>query len=166
MLPFVAHWPFVGVKVQVVVAKLFNAGDHVPVIELFEVVGNAETVAPEQIGFIGVNNGVTIGFTVIVNVAFATHCPEVGTNVQVVVAKLLSAGDHVPVIELLEVVGNGDNVAPKHIGFTALNVGVILGVTVITTVFDKLQTTLVVKEISSSAKSFPADATTLSNRAI
>ena len=62
----------------------------------------------------------------------------------------------------MEVVGNGDIVAPTHIGFTALNVGVILGVTVITTVFDKLQTTLVVNEISSSAKSLPADATTLS----
>ena len=74
----------------------------------------------------------------------------------------MSAGDHVPVIELLEVVGNGDNEAPTHIEFTALNVGVILGVTVITTVFDQLQTTLVVKEISSSAKSFPAEATTLS----
>ena len=52
-----------------------------PVIELLEVVGNGDNVAPEQIGFIEVNNGVTIGFTVIVKVAFAIHCPEVGTNV-------------------------------------------------------------------------------------
>ena len=79
---------------------------------------------------------------------------------------LLIAGDHVPVIELLEVVGNGDKTAPTHTGFTELNVGVMLGVTVITTDFDKLHITLVVKEISSSAKSFPADATTLSNMAI
>ena len=60
---------------------MFKAGDHVPVIELFEVVGNGDTIAPEQIGFIEVNNGVTIGFTVIVKDAFAIHCPEVGTNV-------------------------------------------------------------------------------------
>ena len=57
------------------------AGDQVPVIELVEVVGNGGKVAPEQIGFIGVNNGVTLGFTVIVKVPFATHCPEVGANV-------------------------------------------------------------------------------------
>jgi len=34
-----------------VVAALFNAGDHVPVIPLFEVVGNAIRLAPLQIGF-------------------------------------------------------------------------------------------------------------------
>ena len=56
-----------------VVAKLFIAGDQVPVIELFEVVGNGDIIAPEQIGFIGVNNGATIGFTVIVSDPFATH---------------------------------------------------------------------------------------------
>ena len=82
------------------------------------------------------------------------------------VVKLFRAGDQVPVIELLEVKGNGDNAAPTHIGFTGLNVGVTLGVTVITTDFDKLHIMLVVKEISSSAKSFPADVTTLSNIAI
>ena len=63
------------------VAKLLNEGDHVPVIELVEVVGNGDTVAPEQIGFIVVNSGVTVGLTVIVNVPFAIHCPEDGTNV-------------------------------------------------------------------------------------
>ena len=45
----VAHWPAFGVNVYVVVAVLFNAGDHVPVIPLFEVVGNADKLAPEQI---------------------------------------------------------------------------------------------------------------------
>ena len=43
-----------------------------------------------------------------------------------VVAVLLSAGAHVPVIPLLEVVGSGDKVAPEQIGPTALNVGVVL----------------------------------------
>ncbi len=40
----------VGVNVYVVVAVLFNAGDHVPEMLLFDVVGNAFIVPPEQIG--------------------------------------------------------------------------------------------------------------------
>ena len=44
---------------------------------------------------------------------------------------LLSAGAHVPVIPLLDVVGNGDKVAPEQIGATAVNVGVTFGLTVI-----------------------------------
>jgi len=52
----------------------------------------------------------------------------------VVVAVLLSAGDHVPVMPLLDVVGNGDKVAPEQIGATALNVGVMFGLTVIVSV--------------------------------
>ena len=44
-------------------AKLFNAGDHVPETELLEVVGNADKVAPEQIGVTDVNVGVTAAVT-------------------------------------------------------------------------------------------------------
>ena len=51
-----------------------------------------------------------------------------------VVAVLSSAGAHVPVIPLLEVIGNGFNVAPEQIGATAVNVGVMLGLTVIVNV--------------------------------
>ena len=47
------------------------------------------------------------------------------------VAVLSNAGAQVPVNPLLEVVGNADNTAPEQIGATALNVGVILGLTVI-----------------------------------
>ena len=39
-------------------AVLFNAGDHVPVIPLFEVVGKGDNAAPEQIGATAVNVGV------------------------------------------------------------------------------------------------------------
>ena len=46
------------------------------------------------------------------------------------VAVLLSAGAHVPVIPLLEVVGNAERVPPEQIGATALKVGVIFGLTV------------------------------------
>ena len=48
-----------------------------------------------------------------------------------VVAVLSKAGDQVPVMPLLEVVGNGARTAPEHIDATGLNVGVTLGVTVI-----------------------------------
>ena len=98
---------------------------------LLEEVGNGVKVAPEQIGATAVNVGVTFGLTVIVNVAVVAHCPAVGVNVYVVVAVLSKAGAHVPVIPLLEVVGNGDKVAPEHIGATAVNVGITVGLTVI-----------------------------------
>jgi len=51
-----------------------------------------------------------------------------------VVAVLLSAGAHVPVMPLLDVVGNGFNVPPEQIGATAVNVGVMFGLTVIVSV--------------------------------
>jgi hypothetical protein len=57
----------------VVVAVLFSVGDQVPVIPLFEVVGNAAKVATEQMGAKAVNVGVTCGLTVIVNVVVVAH---------------------------------------------------------------------------------------------
>ena len=109
----VAHCPAVGVNVYVVVAVLFNAGDQVPVIPFVEVVGKAAKVAPVQIGFTVANVGVTFGLTVIVIVALVAFCPTVGVKVYVVVAVVLTAGDQVPVIPLVEVVGKL-NVAPEH----------------------------------------------------
>ena len=44
------------------------------------------------------------------------------------------AGDQVPVIPLLDVVGNGDKVVPEQIGATAVNVGIVLVLTVIVNV--------------------------------
>jgi len=52
---------------------LSNAGAHVPVMPLLEVVGNGVSVVPEQIGAIAVNVGVVLVFTVIVNVAVVAH---------------------------------------------------------------------------------------------
>ena len=60
---------------------MFKAGDHVPLIPLVEVVGNADKVAPEQIGETEAKVGVTFGLTVIVNVVEVAHCPDVGVNV-------------------------------------------------------------------------------------
>ena len=48
-----------------------------------------------------------------------------------VVAVLFSAGAQVPVIPLLEVIGSGASVAPKHIGTTAVNAGIMFGFTAI-----------------------------------
>ena len=60
---------------------MFNAGDHVPVIPLLEVVGKALSVAPEQIAATGVNVGVMFGLTVIVRVVVVAHWPRSGVNV-------------------------------------------------------------------------------------
>ena len=79
----VAHCPAVGVNVYVVVAVLFKAGAQVPVMPLLEVVGSADTVAPEQIGATVVNVGVMFGVTVTENVVPATHPAEVGVNTYV-----------------------------------------------------------------------------------
>jgi len=69
-----------------------------------------------------------LGLTVIVSVAVVAHCPASGVKVYVVVAVLLSAGLHVPVIPLLDVVGSGDKVAPEQIAATGVNVGVVCAV--------------------------------------
>jgi hypothetical protein len=113
-----------------VVAVLSKAGDHVPVIPLLEVVGNADKLAPEQIEFTCVNIGNVDEPTEIVIFAIVAHSPVVGVKVYVVVAVLSKAGDHVPVIPLLEVVGNAAKVVPEQIEFTCVNVGVTFGLTV------------------------------------
>ena len=60
---------------------MFNAGAQVPVMPLFEVVGRAVSVAPEQIGATALNVGVILGLTVVVNVVVVAHWPAVGVNV-------------------------------------------------------------------------------------
>lgn len=64
----VAHEPAAGVNVYVVVAVLFAAGDHVPLMPLVDVAGSTRG-EPLQIGAIALNAGATIGFTVTVLVA-------------------------------------------------------------------------------------------------
>ena len=56
-----------------VVAVLFNAGLQLPVIPFRDVVGNAVSVPPEQIGATAVNVGVIFGLTAIVNVVGVAH---------------------------------------------------------------------------------------------
>ena len=126
-----AHCPAVGIKVYSVVCKLFNAGDQVPEIPLVETVGKADKVCPLQIGLTEVKVGVIAGLTVIVKVVELAHCPAVGKKVYSVVCKLFNAGDQVPEIPLVEIVGKADNVCPLQIGLTEVKVGVIAGFMVI-----------------------------------
>ena len=58
--------------------------------------------------------GVVLGLIVIVSVVVVAHNPAVGVNVYVVVAVLLIAGLHVPVIPFVEVVGNAGMAAPEQ----------------------------------------------------
>ena len=128
-----AHWPVFGVKVYVVVAVLFNAGDQLPVMPFVEIVGNAVNGAPEQIAETAAKVGVLIGLTVIVNVVnvVEVHWPGFGVKVYIVVVVLSNVGDQLPVIPFVEIVGNAANGEPLQIGETAVKVGVIIGLTVI-----------------------------------
>jgi len=60
---FVAVQVADGVKVYVVVAELFIAGDQEPLTPLVDVVGNAAILAPWQIGLTELNVGVAEGLT-------------------------------------------------------------------------------------------------------
>jgi hypothetical protein len=60
---------------------LFRVGDQVPVIPLIDVVGSAESAAPEHMGATAANVGVIFGLTVIVNEAVVAHWPAVGVKV-------------------------------------------------------------------------------------
>ena len=106
---------------------MFKDGDQVPLIPLLETVGKGAKGAPEQAEATGLNTGTTLGLTVIVKVVVVAHCPAVGVKVYKVVAVLFKAGDQVPVIPLLEVVGKGDKTPPEHIAATGVKVGVKTG---------------------------------------
>ena len=60
---------------------MFKAGVHVPVIPLFDVVGNGAKDAPAQISEIELKLGVMLGFTAMVIVAIEAHCPPLGEKV-------------------------------------------------------------------------------------
>jgi hypothetical protein len=117
-----------------VVAVLSSAGLQVPVIPLVDVVGRAESVAPEQMAATGLKVGVVLLFTLIVKLAVVAHCPASGVKVYVVVAVLSSAGLQVPVIPLVDVVGRAESVASEQMAATGLKVGTVLSPTVIVSV--------------------------------
>ena len=113
---------------------LFKAGAQVPVILFSEVVGKADKLAPEHIAATAAKVGVTFGFTVIVKVVVLEHCPAVGVKVYNVVVVLFKTGDQVPVIPLVEVVGNGAKIPPEQMAGTAVKIGVNTGSILIETV--------------------------------
>lgn len=76
-----------------------------------------------------------------------------------VVAVLFNTGDHVPVIPLVDVVGNADKASSEQIGVTGLNVGVTEGSTTIWAESLMVQVVVVVNERSSRAKSLPLTCT-------
>ena len=69
-----------------------------------------------------------------VNVVVAAHTPDVGVKVYIVVVVLSKAGDQVPVIALVEVVGSAFRVSPEQIGATAVKVGITFALTIIVVV--------------------------------
>ena len=62
------------------VAVLFKAGAHVPVMPLMEVAGNAVNTVPEHIAGTGLKVGVMFGLTVMVKVVVVAQSPAVGVN--------------------------------------------------------------------------------------
>ena len=114
---------------------LTDAGLHTPAIPLSDVPGNVGTDPPAQMVRLvpKLNVGVIIGFTVTVSVVVVAHNPAVGVNVYVPELLLSTvAGLQVPVMPLVDVVGNDGAAVPAHIVTLVpkVNVGVIFGFTV------------------------------------
>ena len=79
-----AQTPAAGVNVYVPLLLLSTvAGLHVPLIPLVDVAGNAGTTPPSQIVNVvpNINDGVTFGVMVTVNVAVVAHWLAAGVNV-------------------------------------------------------------------------------------
>ena len=98
---------------------------------LVDVGGSTGAIAPEQIGARAAKVGVTLGFTVTVNVVVVAHWPASGVKVYVPLAVLLTvAGDQVPVIPFADVNGSTGATSPVQIGAMTAKVGVTFGLTV------------------------------------
>ncbi len=87
---------------------MLMAGLHVPDMPLMETVGKVKD-PPTQISATCVNDGVNSGrITTVIDVA-AAHCPGVGVKSYRILPATdvdIDAGDQVPVMPLLEVVGS------------------------------------------------------------
>ena len=107
------------------------AGLQVPVIPLLEVAGNAGAVLFRQSGPMASKTGVTEVAMVMDKVAGSAQAPAAGVKVYTVVPTvlvLITAGDQVPAIPLLEVNGNAGAVLLRQISPITSKVGVVAGV--------------------------------------
>jgi hypothetical protein len=133
-----AHCPLAVVNVYIPDAVLLIAdGLQLPEIPFEDVAGKDGGVLPWQRFKLvpKLNDGVTTGFTVTVNVAGAMHCPgkTTGVNVYTPDAVLLTiAGFHVPLMPLSEVTGNNGTLLPAHMLSVVpkLNAGIVFAFTV------------------------------------
>ena len=113
------------------------AGLQVPVIPLLEVNGSTGAVAFRQSGPMASKTGVTEAAMVMSTVTGTLHKPAVGVKVYGVVPAILvliTAGDQVPVIPLLEVSGKVGAVVFRQIAPIASKAGATVGVTVTSSV--------------------------------
>ena len=106
-----------------------------PLIPLVDVVDKTGTVPPVHIERVEAKSktGIMLDVTVTVNVVGIAHCPAVGVKVYTPEFWLLTtAGFQVPLIPLVDVIGNTGAVAPAQIVklVPKLNVGVRIGLTV------------------------------------
>ena len=108
------------------------AGLQVPLMPLIEVIGNTGATAPTHTAGIAAKVGVVRAVTVMLNVAVVAQRPAVGVNVYMVIPAVvvLTAGLQVPVMPLVEVVGNTGAAAPAQTAGIAAKIGVIGAVTV------------------------------------
>lgn len=106
-------------------------GLHVPEIPFTDVNGSTGAMELRQSEPNAVKVGVITGNTVISIVVDIAHCPASGVNEYVPLTVLLTtAGDQLPVIPLVDVVGNTGAKVPEQIAGTGSNVGVRIGLTV------------------------------------
>ena len=84
---------------------------------------------PAHTAAIGAKVGVVALLTATVIVALFAQAVVLGVNVYVVVALVFTAGDHVPAMLFVDVVGSVNAVA-AHTAATCVNVGVVLAFTV------------------------------------
>mgnify|MGYP006262631575 CR=1 FL=1 len=114
------------------VEVLMVAGNQVPVIPLLEVAGNAGAVLLRQSGPMASKTGVTEVAMVMDIDPGSAQAPTAGVKLYTVVPAvlvLITAGNQVPAIPLLEVAGNAGAVLLRQISPITSKVGVVAGVT-------------------------------------
>jgi hypothetical protein len=115
------------------------AGLHVPVIPLFEDVGNTGAASFKHSGPTWVNTGLICVAIVTSKLVLPAHCPGLGVNAYVVVPTidvLIVAGFHVPTIPFVDVEANVGATAFWHSEPIGLKVGVTVATTVMSIVVE------------------------------